>query len=56
MLGNQDWKSSFAMLSNAEQYLAIFYYIYRSLLRRDRQILRSADTFFLYLAYNQFFS
>jgi hypothetical protein len=56
MLGNQDWKSSFAMLSNAEQYLAIFYYIYGSLLRRDRQILRSAETFFLYLAYNQFFS
>ena len=27
MLGNQDWKSSLAMLSNAEQYLAIFYYI-----------------------------
>jgi hypothetical protein len=36
MLGNQDWKS---MLSNAEQYLAIFYYIYGSLRSRDRDIL-----------------
>ena len=47
MLGNQDWKSSFAMLSNAEQYLAIFYYIYGSLLRRDRQILRRRDILFV---------
>ena len=47
MLGNQDWKSSFAMLSNAEQYLAIFYYIYGSLLRRDRQILRCRHILFV---------
>jgi hypothetical protein len=39
MLGNNAWKSCLAMLSNADQYLAIFYYIYESLLRRDRQIL-----------------
>jgi hypothetical protein len=43
------------MLSNDEQYLAIFYYTYGSLLRRDRQIERERDIL-LYLAYNQFFT
>ena len=41
-IGNQA-EQCWAMLSNAERYLAIFYYIYGSLLRRDRQIRRDKD-------------
>ena len=52
MLRNQDWKSNFAMLSNAERYLAIFYYMDFCYAETDRR----TETFFLYLAYNLFFS
>ena len=41
MISKHAWKSSLAMLSNAEQWLVIFSIIDRSLLRRDRQILRT---------------
>jgi hypothetical protein len=49
MLGNHAWKSSFAMLSNAEQ----FSIIYMDLCWTETRFWTQTDTFLLYLVYNQ---